>query len=50
MLDDAVRTLGETEHPLIPIEAAIIGINGWISRMEAVGLERSMSGNGRVFA
>lgn len=47
MLDDAVRTLGKTEHPLIHTDRGChYRWPGWISRMETAGLERSMSRKG----
>ncbi len=47
MLDDAVRTPGKTEHPLIYTDRGChYRWPGWISGMEAAGLKRSMSGKG----
>lgn len=47
MLDDAVRTLGKMEHPLIHTDRGChYRWPGWISRMETAGLERSMSRKG----
>ena len=47
MPDDAVRTPGKTEHPLIHTDrGCYYRWPGWISRMEAAGLKRSMSGKG----
>ena len=47
MLDDAVCTLDGTEHPLIHTDRGChYRWPGWISRMEATGLQRSMSKKG----
>ena len=47
MPDDAVRTPGKTEHPLIHTDrGCYYRWPGWISRMEVAGLKRSMSGKG----
>lgn len=47
MLDDAVRTLDKTEHPLIHTDRGChYRWPGWISRMEEAGLLRFMSRKG----
>ena len=47
MLDEAVRTLNEMEHPLVHTDRGChYRWSGWISRMEQAGLERSMSKKG----
>ena len=47
MLDNAIRTLQENEHPLVHTDRGChYRWPGWISRMENAGLQRSMSKKG----
>ena len=47
MLDCAIETLGENEHPIVHSDrGAHYRWPGWIERMEAAGLTRSMSKKG----
>lgn len=47
MLDDAIKMLKEGEHPLLHTDRGChYRWPGWISRMEAAGLQRSMSRKG----
>jgi transposase InsO family protein/transposase-like protein len=47
MLDDAISTLSEKEHPLIHTDRGChYRWPGWISRMDNAGLQRSMSRKG----
>jgi transposase InsO family protein len=47
MLDDAISTLSEKEHPLIHTDRGChYRLPGWISRMDNAGLQRSMSRKG----
>ncbi len=47
MVDDAIKTLKETEHPLVHTDRGChYRWPGWISRMENAGLQRSMSKKG----
>jgi transposase InsO family protein len=47
MLDDAINMLKEDEHPLLHTDRGChYRWSGWISRMEAAGLQRSMSRKG----
>lgn len=47
MLDDAIGTLGDKEHPLIHTDRGChYRWPGWISRMDNAGLQRSMSKKG----
>ena len=47
MLDDAIASLKEEEHPLVHTDRGChYRWPGWISRMEKAGLKRSMSKKG----
>ncbi|OPX41837.1 integrase core domain protein [Ruminiclostridium hungatei] len=47
MLDDAISTLGDNEHPLVHTDCGShYRWPGWISRMDNAGLQRSMSKKG----
>ncbi len=46
MLDGAISSLSDTEHPIVHSEGSHYRWPGWISRMEDAGFIRSMSKKG----
>lgn len=47
MIDDAISTLGDNEHPLVHTDRGChYRWPGWITRMDNAGLQRSMSKKG----